>query len=48
MRGTFYSVRDGIKSMEELGKLARTSMFAPDEMYKYIPQETSCGVFCNR
>jgi len=47
-RGKFYSVRDGIKSMEELGKLARASMFDPDEMYKYVPQETPCGVFCNR
>jgi len=47
-RGKFYSIRDGIKSMEELGKLARSGMFDPKEVYKYSPQETPCGVFCNR
>jgi len=45
----YYSVRDGIKSMKELRKLAGSGMFKIEEMYgDYDQPETPCGVFCNR
>ncbi len=47
-RGKFYSIRPNIKSMEELGKLARDGMFEAKEMYQDSQPETPCGVFCNR
>ncbi len=47
-RGKFYSIRTNIKSMDELGKLARASMFDPYEMYDFELPQTPCGVFCNR
>ena len=47
-RGKFYSVRDGIKSMESLRQLAETSMFDPKDLYDMELPQTSCGVFCNR
>ena len=47
-RGKFYSIRTNIKSMDELGKLARASMFDPEQMYDFELPQTSCGVFCNR
>jgi len=49
VRGKFYSIRKNIPSMEELGKLARSSMFDAEDMYgDYDLPETPCGVFCNR
>lgn len=49
VRGKFYSIRKNIPSMDELGKLARSSMFDAEEMYdEYDLPETPCGVFCNR
>ena len=47
-RGKFYSIRTNIKSMDELGKLARSAMFDPEAMYDFDLPQTSCGVFCNR
>ena len=48
-RGKFYSIRKNIPSMEELRKLAETSMFKPEDLYNdYDLPETPCGVFCNR
>jgi len=47
-RGKFYSIRPNIKSMTELGKLARNGMFNANEMYQDSQPETPCGVFCNR
>jgi len=49
VRGKYYSIRKNIPSMDELGKLARSSMFDADDMYgDYDLPETPCGVFCNR
>jgi len=48
-RGKYYSIRTNIPSMDELGKLARSSMFNAEDMYgEYDLPETPCGVFCNR
>lgn len=36
-------------TMEQLRKLAETSIFKPEELYNdYDLPETPCGVFCNR